>query len=151
MDRDSKLMISCTIGDRSAATAREFMFDLADRLATRVQHTTDGHGAYLKAVADAYSGDVDYAKLHGLPVITSPNGGALTSMTLIDLWLLSRMPRRTIGEAELTHAVADMTAALQASPAALAKVQAAVDAAVQDAVSRAMQACRAPLGASQRQ
>ena len=92
-----------------------------------------------------------WAKLHGLPVITSPNGGALTSMTLIDLWLLSRMPRRKIGEAELAHAVADMTAALQASPAALAKVQAAVDAAVQDAVSRAMQACRAPLGASQRQ
>ena len=92
-----------------------------------------------------------WAKLHGLPVITSPNGGALTSMTLIDLWLLSRMPRRTIGEAELAHAVADMTAALQASPAALAKVQAAVDAAVQDAVSRAVQAWRAPLGASQRQ
>ena len=68
-----------------------------------------------------------WAKLHGLPVITSPNGGALTSMTLIDLWLLSRMPRRTIGEAELAHAV------------------------VQDAVSRAMQAWRAPLGASQRQ
>ena len=63
MDRDSKLMISYTVGDRSAATAREFMFDLADRLATRVQLTTDGHGAYLKAVADAFSGDVDYAML----------------------------------------------------------------------------------------
>ena len=63
MDRDSKLMISYTVGDRSAATAREFMFDLADRLASRVQLTTDGHGAYLKAVADAFSGDVDYAML----------------------------------------------------------------------------------------
>ena len=63
MDRDSKLMISYTVGDRSAATAREFMFDLADRLATRIQLTTDGHGAYLKAVTDAFSGDVDYAML----------------------------------------------------------------------------------------
>jgi len=67
MDRDSKLMISYTVGNRSAATAREFMFDLAARLAarlaTRVQLTTDGHGAYLKAVADAFSGDVDYAML----------------------------------------------------------------------------------------
>ncbi|MGR3572282.1 IS1 family transposase [Brevirhabdus sp.] len=63
MDRDSKLMISYTVGDRSAATAREFMFDLASRLATRVQLTTDGHGGYLKAVTDAFSGDVDYAML----------------------------------------------------------------------------------------
>ncbi|SDX91808.1 IS1 family transposase [Roseicitreum antarcticum] len=63
MDRDSKLMISYTIGDRSGATAREFMFDLAARVANRIQLTTDGHGAYLKAVTDAFSGDVDYAML----------------------------------------------------------------------------------------
>lgn len=63
MDRDSKLMISYTVGDRSQATAREFMFDLAGRLATRIQLTTDGHGGYLKAVTDAFSGDVDYAML----------------------------------------------------------------------------------------
>lgn len=63
MDRDSKLMISYTVGDRSQATAREFMFDLASRLSTRIQLTTDGHGGYLKAVTDAFSGDVDYAML----------------------------------------------------------------------------------------
>lgn len=63
MDRDSKLMISYTVGDRSQATAREFMFDLASRLATRIQLTTDGHGGYLKAVTDAFSGEVDYAML----------------------------------------------------------------------------------------
>jgi hypothetical protein len=63
MDRDSKLMISYTVGDRSAETAREFMFDLADRLANRVQLTTDGHGAYLKAVGDAFAADIDYAML----------------------------------------------------------------------------------------
>ena len=63
MDRDTKLMISYTIGDRSGATAREFMFDLASRVATRIQLTTDGHGAYLKAVTDAFSDDVDYAML----------------------------------------------------------------------------------------
>ena len=63
IDRDSKLMISYTVGDRSHNTAREFMFDLAGRLATRIQLTTDGHGGYLKAVTDAFSGDVDYAML----------------------------------------------------------------------------------------
>ncbi|KMK67148.1 transposase [Puniceibacterium sp. IMCC21224] len=63
MDRDSKLMISYTVGDRSQGTAREFMFDLASRLANRIQLTTDGHGGYLKAVTDAFSGEVDYAML----------------------------------------------------------------------------------------
>ena len=63
LDRDSKLMISYPVGDRSQATAREFIFDLASRLAGRIQLTTDGHGGYLKAVTDAFSGDVDYAML----------------------------------------------------------------------------------------
>jgi len=63
LDRDSKLMISYTVGDRSQATAREFMFDLASRLAGRIQLTTDGQGGYLKAVTDAFAGEVDYAML----------------------------------------------------------------------------------------
>jgi len=63
LDRDSKLMISYTFGDRSQATAREFMFDLASRLAGRIQLTTDGHGGYFKAVTDAFAGEVDYAML----------------------------------------------------------------------------------------
>lgn len=70
IDRDSKMILAFEVGDRSAETAREFMFDLADRLANRVQLTTDGHGAYLKAVGDAFAADVDYAmlvKLYGEP------------------------------------------------------------------------------------
>lgn len=39
------------------------MFDLAERVEGRCQLTTDGHGGYLKAVADAFGGDVDYAML----------------------------------------------------------------------------------------
>ena len=76
LDPDSKLMVSYAVGDRSAELARLFMFDLADRLRGRVQLTTDGFGAYLKAVTDAFSGDVDYArliKLFGEPKgVTSP-------------------------------------------------------------------------------
>jgi IS1 family transposase len=73
IDRDSKMILAYEVGDRSAQTAREFMFDLADRLATRVQLTTDGHGAYLKAVGDAFAADIDYAmlvKLYGDPTGT---------------------------------------------------------------------------------
>src|SRR5690242_14011455 len=49
LDSDTKLLCSWMIGDRSAVTARAFMRDLAARLASRVQLTTDGHRAYLEA------------------------------------------------------------------------------------------------------
>ena len=64
------MILAFEVGDRSVETAREFMFDLAGRLANRVQLTTDGYRAYLKAVGDAFAADVDYAmlvKLYGEP------------------------------------------------------------------------------------
>ena len=70
IERDSKMILAYEVGDRSAATALEFMDDLRARLATRVQLTTDGHRAYLEAVEGAFGGDVDYAmlvKLYGEP------------------------------------------------------------------------------------
>ena len=63
IEADSKLIISWEVGDRTSATAIEFMDDLRDRLANRVQLTTDGHRAYLEAVEGAFGGDVDYAQL----------------------------------------------------------------------------------------
>ena len=39
------------------------MHDLAERLAHRVQLTTDGHRAYLSAVEDAFGAGIDYAML----------------------------------------------------------------------------------------
>ena len=63
IEADSKLIISWEVGDRTSATAIEFMDDLRARLANRVQLTTDGHKAYLEAVEGAFGGDVDYAQL----------------------------------------------------------------------------------------
>jgi IS1 family transposase len=74
LDSDSKMILAYEVGDRSGATAIEFMDDLRARLATRVQLTTDGHKAYLEAVEGAFGGDVDYAmlvKLYG----DDPNRG----------------------------------------------------------------------------
>lgn len=39
------------------------MEDLSSRLKNRVQPTTDGHRAYLKAVENAFAGNIDYAML----------------------------------------------------------------------------------------
>lgn len=70
LDSESKLIVAYEVGDRSGDTAIEFMDDLRDRLANRVQLTTDGHKAYLEAVEGAFGADVDYAmlvKLYGEP------------------------------------------------------------------------------------
>jgi hypothetical protein len=56
-------MLSWRLGPRDAATADEFMNDVAGRLANRIQFTADGHKPYLAAVEDAFGGDVDYAML----------------------------------------------------------------------------------------
>ena len=63
LDSDSKLIISYEIGDRFARTALEFVHDLKNRLANRVQLTTDGHRVYLEAVESAFGGAIDYAML----------------------------------------------------------------------------------------
>ena len=63
IDADNKMILSYEVGDRSGATAIEFMDDLRDRLANRVQLTTDGHKAYLEAVEGAFGGGVDFAQL----------------------------------------------------------------------------------------
>jgi IS1 family transposase len=63
LDADTKLVPSWRIGDRSSLTAMAFVDDLASRLASRVQITTDGHRPYLEAIEGAFGGDVDYAML----------------------------------------------------------------------------------------
>ena len=63
MDADTKLVISHVIGKRDAATAFCLISDLKDRLAYRVQLTTDGFRPYLNAVEDSFGADIDYAML----------------------------------------------------------------------------------------
>ena len=63
IDAETKLVPSFHVGTRDAGCACEFMHDLAGRLRHRVQLTTDGHRAYLVAVAQAFEDEIDYAML----------------------------------------------------------------------------------------
>jgi IS1 family transposase len=63
IDADSKLVPSWAVGRRDGFTARAFIGDLAARLSTRVQLTTDGHKVYLEAVEGAFGSEIDYAML----------------------------------------------------------------------------------------
>lgn len=62
-DADSKLVLSWHVGRRTAETAYPFMQDLASRLTSRVQLTTDGLHAYLEATDAAFGTEIDYARL----------------------------------------------------------------------------------------
>jgi IS1 family transposase len=63
IEAETKLLISWLVGGRDSDYAIAFMDDLRDRLANRVQLTSDGHRAYLEAVEGAFGADVDYARL----------------------------------------------------------------------------------------
>ena len=60
---DTKLVPCWMVGERNADDAGQFIYDLSTRLANRVQLTTDGHKPYLKAVGEAFDGEIDYATL----------------------------------------------------------------------------------------
>ena len=70
IDADTKLVPCWLVGDRSPEAARDFVEDLAGRMASRIQLTSDGLKLHIKAVDKAFAGDVDYAqlvKVYGIP------------------------------------------------------------------------------------
>jgi IS1 family transposase len=63
MDAQTKLMINWQLGARDAANAHVFMAGVAERLAHRVQLTTDGNRVYLAAVENSFGSAIDFAQL----------------------------------------------------------------------------------------
>ena len=63
LDADTKLVASFYVGSRDSEAAMTFMDDLAPRLASRVQLTSDGHRPYLEAIEGAFGANIDYAML----------------------------------------------------------------------------------------
>jgi IS1 family transposase len=76
LDADTKLVPCWFVGERHAGAAYHFMHDLSQRLANRVQLTTDSHRAYLYAVEDAFGANIDYAQLQKIYGAT-PEGSAV--------------------------------------------------------------------------
>lgn len=58
LDADSKLIISYLCGGKGAECAYQFTEDLASRVSTRIQITTDGHRAYAQAIEGVFGMDV---------------------------------------------------------------------------------------------
>jgi IS1 family transposase len=62
LDPDTKLVPTYRVGKRTAPVARAFMQDLSERLANRVQLSSDGLNTYAEAVERAFGIDVDYGQ-----------------------------------------------------------------------------------------
>jgi len=64
LDADTKLVPAFRIGKRTSHMARSFMSDLATRIITRFQLSTDAFHAYENAVDSVFGTDIDYAQIH---------------------------------------------------------------------------------------
>lgn len=65
IDADTKLVPSFLVGKRNAQCTRAFISDVASRLNSRVQISTDGLRSYIEAIGASFANvGVDYAQLH---------------------------------------------------------------------------------------
>lgn len=76
LDADTKLIPAFRVGQRTMIHAREFLQDLAARLANRIQLTSDGLAAYRETVGGVFGADVDYGQLVKTYSVTNLNQSA---------------------------------------------------------------------------
>ena len=63
IDAETKMVLSYYTGKRVAASARDFIRDLSERVSGRFQITTDGLRWYVPAIEEAFGSEVDFAQL----------------------------------------------------------------------------------------
>jgi IS1 family transposase len=63
MDEETKLVPVYTVGKRTEETTWYFINELAERISSRIQLTTDGFVFYNRHVEDAFGSEVDFAQL----------------------------------------------------------------------------------------
>ena len=63
LDPESKLVPAYRVGKRDLPTATAFIADLSDRLANRVQLSSEAIAAYIEATERAFGADVDYGQI----------------------------------------------------------------------------------------
>lgn len=64
LDADTKLVPAFRVGKRTGRLAASFMMELATRIMTRFQLTTDAFSGYFDAVDRVWGESIDYAQIH---------------------------------------------------------------------------------------
>ena len=62
-DPDTKLIPAHHVGKRDRAAADAFVSDLSERMANRIQISSDGFGLYVRAISEHFGNNVDYARI----------------------------------------------------------------------------------------
>jgi IS1 family transposase len=60
---DTKLVPTWLVGERTSDDAEFFLTDLANRMASRIQLSTDGHAMYESTVGPSFNHNVDWAQI----------------------------------------------------------------------------------------
>jgi hypothetical protein len=76
IDSETKLVPSYRVGKRTGALANEFVLDVANRMANRVQISTDAMHSYIEAVELGFGSDVDYGQIVKVALHASDGGGS---------------------------------------------------------------------------
>jgi IS1 family transposase len=63
IDSDTKIVPSFKVGKRDHITANAFVQDVANRMANRVQISSDALNVYVSAIEQAFGADVDFAQI----------------------------------------------------------------------------------------
>jgi len=63
IDPKSKAVPCFRVGQRDSETANQFVFDLSNRLANRVQISTDSMRGYVEAIEKSFGDNVDYGQI----------------------------------------------------------------------------------------
>ena len=63
IDSDTKAVPCFKVGQRDLDTATQFVCDLSNRLANRVQISSDSMKSYLEAIEQGFGGNVDYGQI----------------------------------------------------------------------------------------
>src|SRR5260370_1210673 len=63
LDPETKIVRTYRVGKRDLPTATAFITDLSERLANRVQLSSDALAAYVEATEQAFGADIDYGQI----------------------------------------------------------------------------------------
>ena len=94
-DPDTKLAPSYVVGKRDYAHTHRFVSDLASRMRSRIQLSTDGMTEYAASVEAAFGSDVDYGqiiKVYGSPSVTEQRRYSPPHVTSVQKYVLTGSP-----------------------------------------------------------
>jgi IS1 family transposase len=85
LDSETKIIPSFVVGKRDSYHAKEFMDDLAGRMANRIQVSTDALAAYPDAIERGFGSEVDYGQVVKTYSVTNLNKEAASRYSPADV------------------------------------------------------------------